>query len=110
MVQEPLLVTHAVPAHKMADDCQTVSDIVTSRDKRMAKLSLGHQLFGRVPRSSPDLTSGAHNTRLLSFTFSASRYTLLPISLNFSLILAMPSSMVPFIDIPTAAGSFSVAA
>ena len=43
-----------------------------------------------------------HNTRLLSFTFSASRYICPPISLNFSLILAMPSSMVPDIDIPTA--------
>jgi hypothetical protein len=52
----------------------------------------------------------AHSTRLLSFTFSASRYTLLPISLNFSLIFAMPSSMVPAMLIPTAAGSFSVAA
>ena len=51
-----------------------------------------------------------HNTRLLSFTFSASRYTLLPISLNLALICAMPSSMVPEIDMPTAAGSFSVAA
>ena len=51
-----------------------------------------------------------HNTRLLSFTFSASRYTLLPISLNLALIAAMPSSMVPDTDIPTLAGSFSVAA
>src|SRR4029450_10167271 len=46
----------------------------------------------------------------LSFTFSASRYTLEPISLNFWLIAAMPSSMVPDTHIPTLAGSFSVAA
>jgi hypothetical protein len=52
----------------------------------------------------------SHNTRLLSFTFSASRYTLDPISLNLALIAAMPSSMVPLTDIPTPAGSFSVAA
>jgi hypothetical protein len=52
----------------------------------------------------------SYNTRLLSFTFSASRYTLLPISLNFCDIFAIPSSMTPDIAIPTAAGSFSVAA
>jgi hypothetical protein len=57
-------------------------------------------------------TSGrqAHNTRLLSFTFSASRYTSAPISLNLALICAMPSSMVPLILRPTLAGSFKVAA
>jgi TIR domain len=51
-----------------------------------------------------------HNTRLLSFTFSASRYTCPPISLNFCDICAMPSSITPDTDIPTEAGSFSVAA
>jgi hypothetical protein len=51
-----------------------------------------------------------HSTRLLSFTFSASRYTCPPISLNFCDIAAMPSSMVPAIAIPTPVGSFSVAA
>src|SRR5260370_31508593 len=34
-----------------------------------------------------------HNTRLLSFTFSASRYRSLPISLNFCDISAMPCSL-----------------
>jgi hypothetical protein len=61
-----------------------------------------------------------HNTRLLSFTFSASRYTLLPISLNLALIFAIPSfakasegrpsSRTPLTDIPTEFGSFNVAA
>ncbi len=50
------------------------------------------------------------NALLLSFTFSASRYTLPPISLNLALIWAMPSSMVPLMVMPTVVGSFSVAA
>src|SRR6185437_3651727 len=57
-----------------------------------------------------DESAHLHSTRLLSFTFSASRYTLEPISLNLALMLAMPSSMVPEIDRPTLAGSFKVAA
>src|SRR6202790_4471593 len=57
-----------------------------------------------------DSWGNSHNTRLLSFTFSASRYTLLPISLNLALICAMPASMVPLMFSPTPVGSFSVAA
>src|SRR5258708_34721465 len=42
--------------------------------------------------SSPGMTSRVppHNTQLLSFTFSASRYTFLPISLNLALIFDLP--------------------
>jgi len=64
----------------------------------------------RVKPGHDEERAPPHNTRLLSFTFSASRYTLLPISLNFCDICAMPSSITPDIAIPTAAGSFSVAA
>jgi hypothetical protein len=77
-----------------------------------AELSPGLIAFLMDARVKPghDEERVPHNTRLLSFTFSASRYTLLPISLNFWLIAAIPSSMVPDTDIPTLAGSFSVAA
>jgi hypothetical protein len=64
----------------------------------------------RVKPGRDEVRAVPHNTRLLSFTFSASRYTLLPISLNLALIAAIPSSIVPDTDIPTLAGSFSVAA
>jgi hypothetical protein len=65
-----------------------------------ARVKPGHDEERAVP----------HNTRLLSFTFSASRYTLLPISLNLALICAIPSSITPDTDNPTPPGSFSVAA
>ena len=66
----------------------------------------------RCPKPDPSLNLEGlnYNTQLLSFTFYTSRCTLLPISLNFRLIAAMPSSMAPLTDIPTLAGSFSVAA
>jgi hypothetical protein len=54
-----------------------------------------------------DEEGGDQSTRLLSFTFSASRYTCPPISLNLALICAMPSSITPDTDIPT---PFSIAA
>ncbi len=65
---------------------------------------------GRVKPGHDGGGSGAHNALLLSFTLSASRYTLLPISLNLALIWAMPSSIWPEMVMPTEAGSFKVAA
>jgi hypothetical protein len=50
---------------------------------------------------APHHEAQTHNTRLLSFTFSASRYTCPPISLNLALICAMPSSITPLTDMPT---------
>ncbi|MGY3533662.1 hypothetical protein ACVISU_006430 [Bradyrhizobium sp. USDA 4452] len=74
-------------------------------------LSPGLFAFDGCPAQGPGMTSGeSHNTRLLSFTLSASRYRFSPISLNLALIVAMPSSMVPEIDAPTPVGSLSVAA
>src|SRR4051812_167048 len=80
--------------------------------QRKAGLSPGLFAFPMGAQFKPghDEEPVSHNTRLLSFTFSASRYTLLPISLNLALICAMPSSMVPLMFSPTDAGSFSVAA
>jgi len=52
--------------------------------------------FQRMPGSNPGMTMRErepHNTLLLSFTLSASRYTLAPISLNLALICAMPCSL-----------------
>jgi hypothetical protein len=86
------LLRRATAATERPGKCPAVLSIVDVQTKSWTR--------GRNP----------HNTRLLSFTFSASRYTLLPISLNFWLIAAIPSSMVPCIDIPTLCGSFSVAA
>jgi len=82
-------------------------------DRRRARLKEARLSPGLLHRLAMRLWKrevAPHSTRLLSFTFSASRYKLSPISLNFALIFAMPSSAVPLIDIPTEFGSFSVAA
>ena len=60
-----------------------------------ARVKPGHDVCGVVSVLPYD------SALLLSFSFSASRYTALPISLNLALIWAMPSSMVPLMVMPT---------
>jgi hypothetical protein len=100
---------------KMADDAALIRATPVGTDKLVhQKKKPGFRpafyMDARVKPERDAERSVPHNTRLLSFTFSASKYTLDPISLNLALIVAMPSSMVPDTDIPTPAGSFSVAA
>jgi len=84
-------------------------DATFAKKKPGARPAFHFQMDARV-KPGHDERRAPHNTRLLSFTFSASRYTLEPISLNFALICFMPSSAVPLIDMPIEFGSFSVAA
>src|ERR1700742_2745634 len=98
----------------MRDFCQPpdIAPLIRATLLKKPGYSPAFRISDGLPEPSPghDEHQVPHSTLLLSFTFSASRYTLLPISLNLALICAMPSSMVPEIDKPTVVGSFRVAA
>src|SRR5690348_16708065 len=84
---------YVLPGERTCDYVDMLLYVYTLRKSRaFARLCVD----GRVKPGHDDGKRGGtppHNTRLLSFTLSASRYTSPPISLNLALIWAMPFSI-----------------